>query len=169
MPVVETERLVIRQLSPGDAAFILELLNDPSFLRSIGDRGVRDLAGARQYVLDGAVASHVKHGYGLDLVTLKSTGEPAGICGLVRRDYLDHPDIGFAFLPRLGGQGHAFEAASVVLARAFGSLGMHRVLAIVSPDNARSIRLLDKLGFRYEGMITPTGEDRAVRLLSASA
>jgi [ribosomal protein S5]-alanine N-acetyltransferase len=169
MPVVETERLVIRRLSPDDAAFILELLNDPSFVRNIGDRGVRDLAGARQYVLDGAVASHEKHGYGLDLVTLKSDGEPVGICGLVRRDYLDDPDIGFAFLPRFCGQGYALEATSVVLEHAFSALGLHRVLAIVSPDNARSIRLLEKLDFRHERMITPPGENRAIRLLSASA
>jgi RimJ/RimL family protein N-acetyltransferase len=169
MLVLETPRLRLRRLSPDDAPFVLELLNDPSFIRNIGDRGVRDLEGARRYLLDGAVASHEKHGYGMDLVELRSTGEAAGLCGLVRRDYLDDPDIGYAFLPRFTGLGYAVEAAAAVLAHARGALGLPRVLAIVSPDNERSIRVLEKSGLRYERMITPPGEDCAIRLFTSDA
>jgi ribosomal-protein-alanine N-acetyltransferase len=169
MLVLETPRLRLRRLAPDDAPFVLELLNDPSFIRNIGDRGVRDLEGARRYLLDGAVASHEKHGYGMDLVELRSTGEAAGLCGLVRRDDLDDPDIGYAFLPKFTGLGYAAESAAAVLAHARGALALPRVLAIVSPDNERSIRVLEKSGLRFERMITPPGEDRAIRLFTSDA
>ncbi len=169
MRVLETERLVIRHLVPGDAAFMLELLNDPSFIRNIGDRGVRDLEGARDYIGRSAVASHDRHGYGLDLVELKATSEPAGICGLVRRDYLDDPDIGFAFLPRFTGLGYAVESATAVIEHARGVLKLPRVLAIVSPDNERSIRVIEKIGLHYQRMITPPGANQAIRLFTSDA
>jgi [ribosomal protein S5]-alanine N-acetyltransferase len=169
MLVLETARLRLRRLSGDDAPFMLQLLNDPSFIRNIGDRGVRDIEGARRYVMGGAVASHEKHGYGFDLVELKSTGEAVGICGLVRRDYLDDPDIGYAFLPQFTGLGYAVESATAVLARARGELGLPRVLAIVSPGNERSIRVLTKIGLRYERMITPPGESEAIRLFTSDA
>jgi RimJ/RimL family protein N-acetyltransferase len=169
MRVLETERLVIRHLVPGDAAFMLELLNDPSFIRNIGDRGVRDLEGARDYITRSAVASHEKHGYGLDLVALKTTADPAGICGLVRRDYLDDPDIGFAFLPRFTGLGYAVESATAVIDHARGVLKLPRVLAIVSPDNERSIRVIEKIGLHYQRMITPPGANQAIRLFTSDA
>jgi [ribosomal protein S5]-alanine N-acetyltransferase len=169
MQVLETARLRLRRLSDADAPFMLRLLTDPSFIRNIGDRGVRDVESARGYVAGGAIASHDKYGYGLDLVELKATGEAAGICGLVRRDYLDDPDIGFAFLPEFTGRGYAVEAAAAVLALARGPLGLPRVLAIVSPDNGRSIRVLEKIGLRYERLITPPGESRAILLFTSDA
>lgn len=167
--VLETARLRLRRLTTDDAAFVLELLNDPSFIRNIGDRGVRDVESARRYVTDGAVASHGRHGYGMDVVELRSTGESAGLCGLVRRDYLDDPDIGYAFLPRFTGRGYALESAAAVLAHARGALGLPRVLAIVSPENEPSRRLLSKIGLRYERMITPPGEDTAIQLFTTDA
>jgi len=169
MPVLETERTAIRRLLPEDAAFMLELLNDPSFIRNIGDRGVRDLEGARGYIMRSAVASHEKYGYGLDLVELKATAEPAGICGLVRRDYLDDPDIGFAFLPRFTGLGYAVESATAVIEHARKVLKLPRVLAIVSPDNLRSIRVIEKTGLRYQRMITPPGDSQAIQLFTSDA
>ncbi len=169
MPVLETRRTAIRRLLPEDAAFMLELLNDPSFIRNIGDRGVRDLEGARGYIMRSAVASHGKYGYGLDLVQLKATAEPAGICGLVRRDYLDDPDIGFAFLPRFTGLGYAVESATAVIEHARKVLKLPRVLAIVSPDNVRSIRVIEKIGLRYERMITPPGDSQAIQLFTSDA
>jgi len=169
MQVLETARLRLRRLSGADAPFMLQLLNDPSFIHNIGDRGVRDVEGARGYLMAGAIASHDKHGYGLDLVELKSSGEAAGICGLVRRDYLGDPDIGFAFLPQFTGLGYAVESAAAVLARARGALALPRVLAIVSPGNERSIRVLTKIGLRYEGMITPPGESQALLLFTSDA
>jgi RimJ/RimL family protein N-acetyltransferase len=169
MPVLETARLSLRRLSSADAPFVLELLNDPAFVRNIGDRGVRDVEGARRYVMGGAVSSHEKYGYGMDLVEIRSTGEAAGLCGLVRRDYLEDPDIGYAFLPQFTGLGYASESAAAVLAHARDALGLPRVLAIVSPDNERSIRVLEKIGLRYERMITPPGEDQAIRLFTSDA
>lgn len=169
MPVLETERTAIRRLLPEDAAFMLGLLNDPSFIRNIGDRGVRDLEGARGYIMRSAVASHEKYGYGLDLVELKATAEPAGICGLVRRDYLDDPDIGFAFLPRFTGLGYAVESATAVIEHARKVLKLPRVLAIVSPDNLRSIRVIEKTGLRYQRMITPPGDSQAIQLFTSDA
>jgi len=169
MRVMETARLNIRRLLPGDAAFVLELLNDPSFIQNIGDRGVRNLESARDYIMLGAIASHEKHGYGLDVVELKATAEPAGICGLVRRDYLDDPDIGFAFLPRFTGLGYAVESATAVFEHAHSVLKLPRVLAIVSPANERSIRVIERIGLRYERMITPPGDSQAVRLFTSDA
>ena len=169
MRVLETERTAIRRLLPEDAAFMLGLLNDPSFIRNIGDRGVRDLEGARGYIMRSAVASHEKYGYGLDLVQLKATAEAAGICGLVRRDYLDDPDIGFAFLPRFTGLGYAVESATAVIEHARKVLKLPRVLAIVSPDNLRSIRVIEKTGLRYQRMITPPGDSQAIQLFTSDA
>lgn len=169
MPALETARLRIRRLGPDDAAFILELLNDPSFIRNIGDRGVRDLEGARGYIMRSSGASHERHGYGLDLVELKATAEPAGICGLLRRDYLDDPDIGFAFLPRFTGHGYAVESATAVVERARSVLELPRILAIVSRGNERSIRVIEKIGLRYERMITPPGASEAILLFTSDA
>jgi ribosomal-protein-alanine N-acetyltransferase len=157
-PVLETERLVLRRLTTDDAAFVVELLNDPAFLRYIGDKGVRTHADARRYVETGPMASYERHGFGLYRVELKDGGEPIGICGLLKRDFLPDVDIGFALLPRHRSKGYAFEAASAVLAHASDTLGLNRVLAITSPDNADSISLLEGLGFRFEGM-TRSGDD----------
>ena len=147
--VVKTGRLALRRLDDGDAPFILNLLNQPSFLEYIGDKGVRNLDQAREYILTGPVASYEKHGYGLYLVELED-GTPIGMCGLVRRDSLEHADIGYSFLPEHWSKGYALEAAAGVLRYARHTLGLGKILAIVSPGNGSSIRLLEKLGFRFE-------------------
>jgi RimJ/RimL family protein N-acetyltransferase len=169
MRVLETARLSLRHLTTGDAAFMLELLNDPAFIRNIGDRGVRSEADARQYLLSGPVASYARHGYGLYLVEIRATGEPAGICGLVKRDYLDDPDVGFAFLPRFRLSGYAHESAGAVKEHALHALGVPRVVAIVSPHNAGSIRVLEKIGLRFDRMITPPGREGELRLFTTDA
>jgi RimJ/RimL family protein N-acetyltransferase len=148
--VLETERLALFRLTPDDAPFIVELLNDPSFLRYIGDRGVRTPDAARRYIETGPTASYERFGFGLYRVALKATGEPIGICGLLKRDTLPDADVGFALLPRFRGRGYAFEAASAVLASAHEAHGLDRVLAITALDNDISITLLGKLGFRFE-------------------
>ena len=102
MKIIETERLLLRQLSTGDADFILELLNEPSFIQNIGDRGVRTLADANLYIMNGPVASYARNGFGLYLVILKETDEPIGICGLIKRNGLDDVDIGYAFCRSFG-------------------------------------------------------------------
>ncbi|CAN5751007.1 GNAT family N-acetyltransferase [soil metagenome] len=152
--VLETERLFLRHLTPDDDVFILELLNEPGFLENIGDRKVRTLEDARRYVADGPAASYAQHGFGLWWVGLKATAEPVGICGLIKRDVLEHPDIGYAFLARFSGQGFASEAAAAVLAYGRRALGLGRIVAITRPDNDGSIRVLEKIGLRYEGMVT---------------
>ena len=159
MIILETERLRLRHLAPDiDAEFILELLNDPSFIRYIGDKGVRDLDAARRYIIDGPAKSYEAHGFGLYLVELKVNETPIGICGLVKRDTLPNPDIGFAFLPQYWKKGYAFESAVAVMQYARDTLKQDRILAITSPDNEASGRLLDKIGLRFEKMIR-LGED----------
>jgi len=132
---------------------MLGLLNEPSFLANIGDRGVRTLEQARHYVLNRAVASYERHGHGLYLVELRAESTPIGLCGLVKREYLADPDIGFAFLPRYWSQGYALEAAAAVMDYARGVLALSRIVAIVSPDNEASIRVLRKIGLEFHRMI----------------
>ncbi len=166
MYVIETERLRLRHLAEEDAPFILELVNDPDWLRYIGDRGVRDLEGAREYILGGPViASYERHGFGLYLVETREELAPAGICGLVRRDWLEDVDVGLAFLPRFRGMGFALEAARATVEYA-GKLGLERLSAIVSPANEASLRLLGHLGFRFERMVRPPGDDGELRLFT---
>ncbi|HJU82888.1 MAG TPA: GNAT family N-acetyltransferase [Holophagaceae bacterium] len=147
MARLETDRLLIRRLVLEDAPFILRLLNTPGFLEHIGDKGVRDLQQARAYLEDGPMKSWTEHGHGLSLVVLNATGEPLGLCGLLRRKPDQDVDLGYAFLPEFERQGYACEAAAGVLADARRVHGFPRILALVSPGNVRSIRLLEKLGF----------------------
>jgi RimJ/RimL family protein N-acetyltransferase len=164
MGVLETERLSLRWLCVDDAPFMLELLNEPSFIRYIGDRGVRTLEQARKYVLDGPVASYERFGFGLYLVTLREDGAPIGVCGLLKREVLDDVDVGFAFLPRFWGQGYALEAASAVMTDGRERFGFERIVAITDPDNAGSIRVLEKLGFRFEELVRLQGFEGESRL-----
>ena len=161
MKVVETDRLVLRWLDVDDAAFILELLNDPSFIRFIGDKGVRDLEAARNYILNGPVASYKQFGFGLYATELKESRLPIGICGILKRETLPHPDIGFAFLPAYWNKGYAYEGSAAVLEHARQHLGIDRVLAITTPDNEASAKLLVKLGLRFDRLIklSPDADD----------
>jgi RimJ/RimL family protein N-acetyltransferase len=164
--VLETARLVLRHLTAEDAAFMLRLLNEPSWIRFIGDRGVRTLEGAREYIAKGPVASYERHGFGLFLVELKGEGTAAGICGLIKRDALEDVDIGFAFLPEFWGRGYAHEAAAAMMEHAQRVLGFKRVAAIVASDNESSIRLLEKLGMSFERMIRLPGDDEEIKLFA---
>jgi len=157
--VLETSRLILRQMTADDAPFIFDLLNQPSFLRFVGDKGIRTLADAAAYIENGPRATYHLHGYGLNLVLLREAEEPIGIAGLVNRDWLDAPDIGFSLLPAHWAKGYAFEAASAVLEEAAVVYRLARILAITNPDNRDSIRLLARLGFSFERMVqTPQGE-----------
>lgn len=166
MNIVETERLILRELSTDDAEFILDLLNQPSFIRYIGDRGVRDIEGAKQYILKGAAASYERFGYGLYLTLLKESNVPIGICGLVKRDTLKDADIGFAFLPQYWSKGYAFESASAVLKYAKNTLGLKRILGITTPDNAGSIHVLEKIGLKFENMVRLSKDDVELNLFA---
>jgi RimJ/RimL family protein N-acetyltransferase len=169
MRILETERLLLHRLAPNDSAFILELLNEPSFLENIGDRGVRTLADACRYILNGPIASYRKLGFGLYLVTLKDSGLPIGICGLLKRDSLDHPDIGFAFLQRYWSQGYAHESAAAVLHYGWTTLRLERIVAITKPHNQASTALLEKLGLRFEKNIVLPDHGCENRLFAARA
>jgi RimJ/RimL family protein N-acetyltransferase len=151
--VLETARLALREFDAHDAEFVLRLVNEPSFLRYIGDRGVRTLDDARKYIADGPVAGYARDGHGLMRVERKSDGASLGMCGLLKRDALPEPDIGFSFFPEYWSQGYALEAASAVMRHARDTLAIGRILAITTRDNASSMRLLDKLGFRFERMV----------------
>jgi RimJ/RimL family protein N-acetyltransferase len=150
--VTRTPRVDLRELNLDDAEFILELLNEPGFIRFIGDKGVRTLADARDYLLQGPMDSYARNGFGLYAACL-GDGTPIGMCGLVKRDGLRDPDIGFAFLSRHWAKGYAVESAAAVLAHAYDVLNLKRVVAITSPDNWSSIALLEKIGLKYERMI----------------
>ncbi len=148
-PVLETTRLVLRHFTPDDAEFILEIVNDPSFIANIGDRGIRSLDQAVGYLVDGPIRSYEEHGHGLYLVTLKPSLQPIGICGLLKRNQFDDVDLGYAFLPAYWSRGFAFESATAMLDFARSTLHIERTLALVNPDNVRSIRLLEKIGFSF--------------------
>jgi RimJ/RimL family protein N-acetyltransferase len=165
--ILETDRLRLRRLAVDDAEFILRLLNEPSFVQNIGDRGVRSNDDARAYILKGPIASYETFGFGLWIVETKSAGLPIGICGLLKRDVLEDVDIGYALLPEFWSQGYAFESASAVMSYAREKLGSKRVLAVVNADNQRSIRLLEKIGFRYERMIRLAEDAPEIKLFAA--
>ena len=148
--VLQTERLILRQLTLTDTPFIIELLNTEGWIKYIGERNVKNADQARQYLSNGPIKSYGQNGFGLYAVTLKNTNAPVGMCGLIQRDYLLHPDIGYAFLPQYNGQGYAFEIAKAVLQHAFTELKKEKILAITLPENKNSVKLLLKLGMKYE-------------------
>jgi RimJ/RimL family protein N-acetyltransferase len=153
-----TARLTLRELADADAPFVIALLNDPDFLRHIGDKGVRTLADAHGYLRTGPLASYARHGFGLWRVGEGADEAPVGMCGLLRRDWLDAPDVGYAFLPAARGRGLAYEAVAATLDLARTRFGLARVLAIVDPANVASVRLLEKAGFVFERDVTAPGE-----------
>jgi RimJ/RimL family protein N-acetyltransferase len=165
LDILATARLRLRSATLDDAAFYCALLNDPAFIEHIGDRGIRTLEDARQSLRDGPIAMQALRGHSLYVVELREGGAPIGMCGLIRRETLDAVDIGYAFLPDWRGQGYALEAAQGVLAYA-PTLGLRRVLAIASPNNIASNRLLLKLGMQFEHFMHLTPEDAGTNLYS---
>lgn len=141
-------------------------MNEPGWLQNIGDRGVRDAGAARDYVRRAAQEPRRRHGFSLECVVLRETAEPVGICGLVQRDGLDLPDLGFALLARWQGRGYAREAAEATLASAHGELSIPRVLAVTSPSNDRALRLLHALGFMDEGSVRLARDQPELLLLA---
>jgi len=166
MQILETDHLTLRQLESSDAAFILRLVNEPSWLRYIGDKGVKTLEDAENYIQTGPVDMYKRLGYGLWLVALKPGMEPIGMCGLLKRDTLDDVDIGFALLPEYWNRGYAFEAAAATLEHAKNPLALSRILAITTPDNAASCALLEKLGFALDRLVRLSPDDDELKLYS---
>jgi ribosomal-protein-alanine N-acetyltransferase len=164
MTLIETQRLSIRRLVEADAPFILELLNEPAYIKNIGDRGVRNLDDARGYIINGPTAMHERYGFGLLAVELKEFGVPIGMCGLIKRDALEDVDLGYAILERYRNKGYASEAAAAVIDYGRTTFGLKRIVAITAQDNQGSINVLQKMGFHFEKLITLPGEDEEINL-----
>ena len=166
MMVTESERLLLREMNVDDAPFILELLNDPDWIKYIGDRGIRTEEAARKYIEEGPMAMYKEHGIGLYVVELKESITPIGVCGLIQRDFLKDVDLGFGYLSRYFGQGYGYEAAKAVLDYGVEKLGYRRIAGFTSLDNVKSANLLKKLGMRDEGKIRYSSMAEYVRLFA---
>lgn len=164
--ILETERLQLREFTLDDTDFIIELLNSPGWLQFIGDRNVKTKEQAVNYLQNGPLKSYTQNGFGLALVQTKDDKEPVGMCGIIRRDNLETPDIGFAFLPRFIGKGYGFEIASATLAYAKDKLNFPKIVAITLPANERSIRLLEKIGLQFTKTICLPGNKEELFLYS---
>lgn len=164
--IAETSRLQLRELTVGDAEFILGLVNEPSFLANIGDKGVRTLADAREFILDGPWKRGQKPGYGQFMVELKPEGVPIGVCGLLYRERLDVTDVGCAFLPAYWRQGIATEAAIAVMEYGRTTLGVEKIVGLTSEENHASIALLEKFGMTFQGIVKMTDDDPGTALYS---
>lgn len=167
MIILATERLFLREFNTGDAGFILELLNNPSWIKYIGDKNILDTNDALNYINNGPLKSYQTHGFGLYLVLLKATEKPIGMCGLIKRDGLEDVDIGFALMPEYAGNGFAYEIASATLDHAKNKLGIEKVVAITSHDNENSIKLLNKLGLYFKKITRLHAEAEALMLFEA--
>jgi RimJ/RimL family protein N-acetyltransferase len=168
MTVLETQRLTLRELCAEDAGFILQLVNEPAWLRFIGDKGIRSVEAARDYILKGPVEMYARLGFGLWLVELKNGRIPIGICGLLKRESLEDIDIGYAFLSTHWKQGYAFESASAVLSYGKQKCSLTRIVAVMSQGNEASQRLLMKLGLRFERMIRLSADAPEIELYAAN-
>ena len=151
--ILQTSRLILRKLTIEDAAFMVRLLNDPSFIQNIGDKGVRTVADAERWLRDSHLASYQKHGFGHYRVELKSTGDVIGMCGLIKREALGEIDVGFALLPEYWSCGYASEAAAAVMDYGRHELAIERIVGFVSPHNIGSKKVLEKLGLRFSGVV----------------
>ena len=151
MIVIQTERLVLRHLEEGDASFMYKLFNEPSWIKFIGDRNILTVEDALIHMKEKYISSYKENGFGLYLVEIKTSKIPIGVCGLIKRPALENVDIGFALLPEYTGYGYAFEAAEGCLTYGYEKLQLNKIVAITIPENARSIKLLEKLGMCNAG------------------
>lgn len=161
-PILTTNRLIIRHFTLEDAAFILTLLNTPSWLQYIGDRNVKNLSEAEEYLRDGSLKNYAELGFGFYCVLEKQTNRPIGLCGITKREAFEDIDLGFAFLPNYIGKGHGFEAAQATLAYAHDHLKIEKIIGIVNPENEASIGLLKKIGMVFEKEIEEEGVKRYI-------
>ena len=160
--MIETERLNLSRLSYDDCEFILDLVNEPAFKKFIGDRGIRTLEDAKDYLRKGPIGSYECHGFGLYLVSRKDDLVSLGMCGLVKREEFEYPDLGFAFLERHWANRYAYESSLATIEYAGSGLGLTHIIAMADADNESSIKLLQKLGFRYESRVCMPGEKKEV-------
>ena len=168
MEPIRSARLELRELTLRDDEFILQLLNEDSFLRFIGDKGVRTLSDAREYIAQGPIGSYRRCGFGLYLTSLRDGGIPIGICGLVKRETLEDVDLGFAQLSRHCSRGYATESAAAVLAYGRKILALPRIVAITAPDNGASIAVLERIGLRFERLVRLAADSPELKLFGST-
>ncbi|MBC3861982.1 GNAT family N-acetyltransferase [Undibacterium jejuense] len=168
MQAIITNRLALRLFNINDVKFVYELMNDPSWIKNIGNRGISDLEKARAWIVEGPLACQARFGFSFYVVTLRDTGIAIGCCGLIKRDVLEHADIGYAFLPAYWGNGYALEAALATVRHAEEDLGLDKLLAITSPDNISSNKLIKKMGFNLDDVVVLnlSGEKKLSNLYS---
>ncbi len=164
--IIETHRLVLREATVDDAKFMHQILNDPDFIQFVGDRGIKTLDDARTDLENRVIKSYREHGFGFYITCLRGSMIPIGLCGLAKRDFLDDVDVGFAFLPEYRKAGYAYESAAAVIEYAKSRLGLNRIVAMVSPDNGRSIALLEKLGLSYDRPFRHPDDEKDIALYS---
>lgn len=164
--ILETERLRLRPFTLDDTKFIIELVNTPGWLEYIGDRNIKTDEQAKEYLSNGPLKSYELNGYGLSLVEMKGDSTPIGMCGIIKRDLLENPDIGFAFLPQYFGKGYAYEIANATMRFAKNELKLSPIFAITLPHNKPSIKLLEKIGLKYSRTFSFPGENEELMLYS---
>jgi len=162
--IAETKRLIISKFTIEDAPFFLELVNTPHWLKYIGDRNIKTVLQAEQRISSGHIKSYETHGFGFYKLNLKRNNKPIGTCGLIKRDSLEHVDVGFAFLPDYEGKGYGFESSKAILKMAKEEFKLERLLAITLPTNEPSIKLLEKLGLSFQKMVKPFDDDEELML-----
>ena len=166
MSPILTPRLCLREFTLADAPFVLQLLNDPDFIRFIADKGVRSIADAEAYLQAGPLASYAANGFGLWAVAHRQTGELLGMCGLIRRPDVPHVDVGYAFMPQARGQGYAVEAAAAARAYGLAVLALPQVVGFIDPANRASARVLQAIGLQSQGMVSLPGVDGDTELFA---
>lgn len=166
MTLINTDRLSIRYIKVEDFNFIFRLLNDPSWIKYIGDKGIKTEDDARNYIQTGPLQMYKNFGFGLYLVTLKETAVPIGLCGLIKRPSLENIDLGYAFLPEYTGKGYAFEATKAVLQYGKEQLTIDKIVAITTIDNLSSEKVLLKLGFTFDSLIKEKNEAEQLKLFT---
>jgi [ribosomal protein S5]-alanine N-acetyltransferase len=165
--ILKTKRLELVEFTVDDSDFILRLLNTPGWLENIGSRGVNSVSDAEKYIINKLIPSYHNNGFGFWLMRLKSTGEPVGMCGFAKRPGLDDPDVGFALLPEYEGQGYAFEAAKACMEYASTKMKIVVIKAITAKTNVRSQKLLEKIGLKFEKLITLPNDKEEIMLYSS--
>ncbi len=168
MIILRTSRLYLSKINKKDAPFLYQLMNDPDWILNIGDRQINKLEDAEKFIANRFIKSYKKNGFGFYILRLIDDDNPIGICGLIKRDGLDHVDIGYALMPKFRGNGYAFEATKVVYAYGVNHFKLDKIVAIVNPGNKKSEQILEKLGLQFEKMITLPNETKEIQLFSPS-
>lgn len=168
-PLFETQRLLVRELDLNDSDFILKLVNTPTWLEFIGDKGVTTIEGAKNYLINGPLKSYQENGYGLWLIQLKTSDTPIGMCGIINRSILEYPDIGFALLPEYSNKGYGYEMANATMQFAKNHLQLSTIVAITDPQNKASIKLLTKIGLQFKKVLKLSKEDTVLLFTDPSS